>query len=111
MKSLSLAFIIFVWLRTNGFVDVLGWLLKRGNIFYVRDFVSQGDLVISQLRYPLWLYTSHPNFLTRLLSCPLCLSFWLNLLFAKSINHWLTSAFITLLAFVILDKLYKHGTD
>jgi len=108
MTALALAFCIFVWLRTNAFVDFLGFLFTWKNVFYIYDYIMEPLLVTGNVRYPLWLYSNHPNMLTKLLSCPLCLSFWTNLIFFTSLTSFLTNAFVTLLAFVILDKVYQH---
>jgi hypothetical protein len=105
-ESLALAFAIFVWLKTNAFVDFFGWALKKKNILYVRDYFE--DDLKKVLEYPLWLYVKKTNFLTKLISCPLCLSFWCSFFFFSGIMNWLANAFLTLLWFSILDKLYKQ---
>jgi hypothetical protein len=107
--SLALAFCIFVWLKTNAFVELLGWLFSWNNCFYVRDFAKQPDILKSNISYPMWLYLNHPCILTKLIGCPLCLSFWANLCFGFSIQEKLAGAFLTLFAFSVLDKNYRHG--
>lgn len=108
---LGLAFIIFVWLKTSAVEDFFGPFLIPLNIIYMRDYSCLDATIKGNLGYPLWLYTKHPSFLTKLIACPLCLSFWTNLLLAQGFCNWnwVESAFITLLAFSALDKLYKHG--
>jgi hypothetical protein len=101
---LAIAFVIFVWLKSDAFVDFLGWFLKPFNLFYVRDY-SQSNLPVE---YPLWLYLTHGNFLTKLITCPLCLSFWTNLIFARSLIEWLSNSCLTLLIFCLLNKLYPN---
>lgn len=107
--SLALAFCIFVWLKTNAFIDFFGWTFKRRNFLYIREYNEQPETIRNNLHYPLWLYTRHRNMFTKLLSCPLCLSFWSNLIFARSFRELLAGAFITLLFFSVLDRMYKHG--
>jgi len=107
MGALSLAFVIFVWTRTDAFISFFGWLLAPKNILYVGDFKK--DPLSKSIDYPIWLYVKKPSFFTKLISCPLCLSFWLSLIFLRgTIIEKLSGAFIALVAFGILDWLYKH---
>ena len=101
---ISISFIIFIWLRTNAMYDFLGKL----PIFYFQNYSNEPQTVKDNLNYPLWLYFNHTNMFTKLISCPLCLSFWCNLIFAKSWQEWFSGAFVSLLAFCVLEKVYKH---
>ena len=107
--SIALAFCIFIWLRTNAFIEFLGWIFAWRNIFYIGDYMGQPQTLTDSLAYPVWLYTQHQSFATKLISCPLCLSFWTNLCFNCSLEEKLASAFVTLLSFCVMDKMYKHG--
>lgn len=109
ITSIALAFVVFVWLKTNAFIDFLGNILSWKNILYVADYNNQPIVAKNNLCYPLWLYVNHPCFWTKLISCPLCLSFWLNIIIQNGFTEKLFGAFITLLFFSILDKVYKHG--
>lgn len=106
---LALAFVAFVWLKTNAVVDFLGWLLCRVNFCYMNDYRHAPELERDSMNFPLWLSYRHPNFLTTMVSCPLCFSFWSNALFAPNCWVWLAGSFITLVGFCVLDKLYHHG--
>lgn len=107
--SIAIAFCVFVWLRTNAFVEFAGFLFSRQNVFYIHDYEMEPETTRNALRYPLWLYVNHRSVLAKLISCPLCLSFWCNLMIGDTINQKLAGAFISLIAFCALDKLYKHG--
>jgi len=116
----ALAFLEFIWLRTDAFIVFLGWILKPANVFYVRDYANSTNRKF--LEYPLWLHVNKPNFLTKVISCPLCLGFWLNALYwLVIVNHlkvstvdicvFLSSCFLTLVWFCLLDKLYTHNLN
>lgn len=107
----ALAFFVFVWVKTNAFIDFFGRFLGRKyNFFHIKEYLNEPEAVRDSMMFPLYLYVSYPSFITKLLSCPLCLSFWTNLLFCNgSLSRWLGGAFLTLLSFTILDNLYKHG--
>lgn len=110
MIPFAITFAVFVWLRTNVFVDYFGQLFKTKNILYVGDYYK--DTLSYALEYPLWLLTRHPNFVTKLITCPICCVFWLNGICCASalkfaVSLWLFNSFISLLAFVILDRGYK----
>ena len=108
--SITISFVAFVWLRTNAFIDFGGWILKFNNIAYVKDYLLESNIVRSNMPYSLWLYTNHTNFLTKLLSCPLCFTFWANficVLYIFDFKMWLYNAFWSFLGFLILDRLYN----
>src|SRR5690349_169816 len=105
IQCIAIALIVFLWLRTNVVIDYFGFLFRKRNIFYVRDY--EASFLHEHVEYPLFLASTYPNFLTKLISCPLCLSLWTNLLFFDGILNWLFKGYLTLLAFVLLDKVYK----
>ena len=83
---------------------------------YVGDYQSAPDMERESMNFPLWLYVKHPNFLTKLVSCPLCLSFWTNLVCLVvtqgtqfTLMLWLACTYATLFAYTALDRLYTHG--
>ena len=67
--------------------------------------------------YPNFLYNKYPTYLTKLISCPICLCFWTNLVMLLSINvnigypiHYLLlllpiNYIISLLFYLIIKKL------
>src|SRR6266404_6083500 len=75
--AVVLAFLESLWLSTNLFIDLSGWALKPANIFYVKDYLNSSRLI----EYPLWLYTARKTSISKLLSCPLCLGFWMNVFY------------------------------
>jgi hypothetical protein len=104
LLPIGIAFAVFVWLRTNAFVDYLAWLLVPRNLLYVRDYLNDG--LSGAMEYPLWLSVKHTGFFVKLISCPLCCTFWLNFLIAP-LPLLFFNSYISILAFVFLDRAYK----
>ena len=72
------AMALMAWLEKNTFVEYMR-LFHLTWLFHVRDFIeaSEND---TELRYTKFLVEYWPNWLTRLLSCPICLSPWISVL-------------------------------
>jgi len=110
---ISLAFVTFVWLRTNAFIDFGGWIFKYIKFTKVKEYLNLSPTFQSSIFYINWLYTVWPDrtvgkFILKLITCPLCLSFWGSLLISD-IRFFLFNSFVSLVAFCALDKVYKHG--
>src|SRR5579872_4341685 len=67
---------------------LLIWFKSEAFVYYSELFFSRKSLMLDeyfklkevcQLSYPNFLLLEHPNFLTKLLSCVLCLNFWLEI--------------------------------
>jgi hypothetical protein len=72
------SFLLIVWFKTHAFVEYLN-LFKLNNFFKIKEYIAykqQNPLI----EYPDFLLLKYNTFLTRLLTCPFCLNFWLCLL-------------------------------
>ncbi len=103
---IAIAFAMFVWLKSNAFVDFFGWIFKRYNGLFIKTYLN--DPLSKNVEYPLWLNINFPNNVTKLISCPLCLSFWTNLIIADGLVSWFVGSYLTLMAYLLIDKAYKH---
>lgn len=103
--SLSVAFVVFCWLRLNTFMDYAK-LLKLDKFI---ELPSKDNLVT----YPEFLKYKYGNiFIVKLLNCPFCLCFWGSVLFLnswESIFYVFFVSYFSSLAFLILDLLYKFN--
>ena len=68
--------ILIIWFKSNAFVEYLD-LLNFKKLFYIKEFKEQDPLMA--IDYPNFLLTQKNCFLSKLLSCPTCVSFWLSL--------------------------------
>ncbi len=68
--------ILIIWFKSDAFIEYLE-LLGCRKLFYVNEFRAQDPLLSTN--YPNFLLCQKNCFLSRLLSCPTCVSFWLSL--------------------------------
>ena len=105
LVSISIAFVVYSCLNTYWIEEYLELFQvhKWSNLFYYRDYKSSDQ--VDFIQYITWY---HNNFFTRLLLCPICLSFWLSLflsiIFDKAF-HCLVISFLSILLYFILVRL------
>ena len=82
LVGLVLAYFLIVWFETEAFVEyaLLFRLNKIGNIFYLRDYKVL-KMAGTDQGYLDYLAEFQSNFFTRLVRCPVCLSFWMGIFF------------------------------
>jgi hypothetical protein len=103
--ALSLSFLLLVWLRTNAFAEYMRLfrvnLLKLSEYYKIHDEGYGGSYVDFLVEY------YNDCFFVRLVSCPVCLSFWLGV--SSSIYLGMTSGVIiaplTLFFYLVFNKL------
>src|SRR5690349_7357699 len=75
--STWVSLILLIWFMSDAIID-WGTVFGLGNFLKVKEYKG---LKLAQLpldiNYPSFLNMKYNNFLTKLLSCPLCLSIWL----------------------------------
>jgi len=74
-------------------------------LLLIRSYHSSGDS-----NYLLYLNKTYNNFITRLISCPICFGFWISLICSiliGSIKYILVYAFISLVLYYIIKILTK----
>ena len=77
--------ILILWFKTDAFVEYLE-LLGCRKLFFISSFRAQDPLLGTN--YPNFLLCQRNSFLSRLLSCPTCVSFWLSLLCCLEIGFF-----------------------
>lgn len=108
------AFILFIWFES----DILLTLIKVSKLdkkFHVTEYERQRLELCDQLSFIDFLSIKNPNFFTKLISCPICLCFWLVLiqyLFYQYIlfisYSFVFNYFINLIVYLIVKKLYDN---
>lgn len=109
----TIALILLIFFRTDGFVEYSRLLGFDGISFY-RDFDEKSEHDVS-LTYHQYLRYYHNCFIVRLVTCPICLSVWLGLviclvgtLTTLNPHYLLLMPIITtggLLVFTTIDRL------
>ena len=110
-----MAFIMVVWFESD-IVQTISKLTNTRSLLKISDFEKYKLEVDIMSNYPNFLYEKYPGYLTKLLSCPICLCFWLTvaqctlkynslteLVFMFGLNY-----FINLTIYLLVKKLYDN---
>jgi len=97
--AITLALII--WFKTSAFVEYMR-LFRLGQFFKVNEYHELSN----ELSYIDFLKEYYNNFITRLLSCPICTSVWLGFL-SSIIVGWsfIVPTVFGLLLYLVIAKL------
>ncbi len=101
-----ISLILLVWFKTDAFNEYCK-LFKLDKKFYLQQYnqvLEDG----SELSYPDFLVEYYPSFFTKLISCPICLSVWLGIVFSIFVSLYSlgTLSFLGLLFYKLIDKLF-----
>jgi hypothetical protein len=77
--SLFLGYALFIWFRTNAFAEYIN-LFRLDRFFYISQYNELVDNGYSSSYLDFLKEYFYDLFLVRLVSCPICLSFWIGLL-------------------------------
>jgi hypothetical protein len=108
-KASTLAFFLIVWFDTDAFFEYIKTLRlhKYGNgIWQIPEYEDciKND---PDLSYVEFLNVKHNNFFTRLLSCPLCLGFWVHIFISIVLGSFELFFVSLLLGYVVYFKFSK----
>lgn len=70
-----LSFIMVVWFESD-IVTTIANLTKTRNLLKINEFSKYKLEIDVMSTYPEFLYSMYPGYLTKLISCPICLCFW-----------------------------------
>ena len=104
-----IAFVLIIWLKTDAFVEYAR-LFGLSKILEIDLFDNRTSY---ELNYPSFLLVHHNNFLTGLISCPICLGVWLNIgicLFFKDFSFFFVKILASLLLYFILSVMIKKDS-
>jgi len=73
------SFIMIVWLESD-IVTTIANLTNARKLFKIDEFTKYKMEIDVMSTYPDFLYTTRPGYITKLLSCPICLCFWTTLI-------------------------------
>tara|TARA_Y100000310_G_C20678233_1_gene814328 strand:+ start:1113 stop:1466 length:354 start_codon:yes stop_codon:yes gene_type:complete len=101
-----IAFVLVIWLKTEAFVEY-GRIFGLSKLLEIEKFDNRS---VHELTYPSFLLVNHDNFLTRLISCPICLGFWLNVsvcLFFKDFSFFFVKVLLSILIYLLISVIIK----
>jgi hypothetical protein len=104
--SILCSYILFVWFNTNAFVEYIN-LFNLSRFFKISQYnevvkVGYPDNYLSFLRE--YFYDA---FLVRLVTCPVCLGFWLSIAVAALTDSSILLLPLTLIFYILLNRLSK----
>jgi hypothetical protein len=104
--ALGLAFLLVVWLRTNAFVEYMH-LFGLSSFFHFSDYLKLQNDGYGGTYVEFLLEYYDDSFFVRLITCPVCLSFWLGLGAALGMSDIaaLCVAPLTLFFYLLFNKL------
>ena len=104
------ALLLLVWFKSEALIE-WGSLLGISKFLKTEEFQKMKfEELPNSLNYPTFLKIKYNNFITKLISCPLCLSIWLSI-FISTITFFITSNLIFLLLIppTIILSLFIYG--
>ena len=104
------SFIMIVWLESD-IVTTIANLTNARKLFKIDEFTKYKMEIDVMSTYPNFLYSVYPGYLTKLLSCPICLCFWctpfsVNLLTLAFGYHLLFSYVVFPINYIVSLSLY-----
>lgn len=124
MEYLYVAFLIsmllFLWNHTNFFVEYCN-LLGFDALFKVRNYeqykeeastgLTGGNPDIDYLNY---LLIKHDSFFVRLITCPICLAVWMNIIagiYVENFKVFVINLWLSLFLYFIIKLVMKKSDD
>lgn len=106
--STFIALFLLVWFKSDALIE-WGSLFGLENFLLVKEYNKMKlDQAPISINYPTFLKMKYNNFITKLLACPLCLTFWLS-----TISAFFLFVFVPLIIFmiptIIITSLVLYG--
>ena len=70
-----ISFVMVVWFESD-IVQTITNLTNTRNLLKINEFIKYKLEIDVMTNYPDFLYNTRPGYITKLLSCPICLCFW-----------------------------------
>jgi hypothetical protein len=102
----AVAFILLIWFESD-IVQTLTKLTYTRKLFKIPEFEKYKLEEDVMSNYANFLYTKYPGYLTKLISCPICLCFWITLLSCSLIINYL--GYPTYYTFLLLPVNYMFS--
>ena len=102
-----ICFIIFIniiWFDTEVFVEYIK--LFKLNWFKVNEYLIARESNF-ELTYHTYLLYNHKNFFTKLITCPICLTTWLSIIFSLLFTESILNFSIIFVLSIIGYNIYK----
>lgn len=84
----TISFFLLIWFESD-IVQTIGKLSNTRKLLKLHEFEKYKLEEDIMSNYANFLYTKYPGYFTKLISCPICLCFWSNLLSIVSVVHFI----------------------
>lgn len=110
--SLAIAFVLIIWFKTNAFCEYLEYFHFE-NQFFINHYYKQRAKASSPLHYTDFLLLKNNCFFIRLITCPICLGVWLNIIggFACGFEYFFIKFYLSTFLYYAYCAIIKHSYD
>jgi hypothetical protein len=99
--------LLFLWFKTNAFIEYCN-LFHINHPFYIKQYNEKYNEDFS-LTYHFFLLKYHKSFITKLVTCPICVNVWLStLLFLNNIKLIPITFILSLFIYKTMCKLFEE---
>ena len=99
--------VAYVWINTDAFIEYVK-VFRLGPFFNIEEYEEKNAKMGASLTYPDFLCFQNSNFFTRLASCPVCVTVWIQIamfVFHFNLGLLFSSIYISWILYFILTKL------
>ena len=112
---LLIPFVLFIWFESDIIVTLIN-IFKLDRKLFIQEYKKERLEISEKLHYLDFLHVRKANFFTKLISCPICLCFWLTLIqsllkydsLKLSVLMFGLNYFINLVVYLLVKKIYDN---
>ena len=103
--SSSIALFLLIWFHTEAFIEYAS-MASGSRFFYIDHFkeCQKKDPIIDWITY---LQRQHDGFFIRLITCPICLSFWLSIIACLLTDNLILFPICNILSLIVYKLTIK----
>ena len=100
---------MLVWFKSDAIIE-WGSLLRLSKFVKIKEFQEdKKNWLPLDLNYPTFLRNRYDNFITKMLSCPLCLSMWLSIILCLPIALFFNPIILLFIPTICIISLMTYG--
>lgn len=100
------SFFLLIWFESD-IIQTLGKLTNTRNLLKLPEFEKYKLEEDIMCNYANFLHIKYPGYLTKLLSCPICLCFWTNLLILSSLIFYIGYPYQYLVILIPINYIFS----
>jgi len=112
--SFIYSFICIIFYDTNVIVEYFKHIRYLNKLFKINDYLKYKEMVDDGQLYIAYIGSVYNNFFIKLISCPLCLGFWVNILISIYVNKlylFFGIYYLSVIMYSIFKRLYYAIND